>query len=589
MTDSDSVYNAVEGGGPALPAPFIESFFSDDYTPDPDNDPTLHNDGQKDGQYVKNWECNPPKSAPPKNNLVHGLATFYSNGSKYIFGSASKDADNGTNYLGLWLFLDPDVGCTPNYAPDGTFLGANANGLFGGNHVDGDWLLISDYTNGGGVASFNAYRWNDPDYRACLDAPGGTKSSCASLLENGDEVLGHYDFDNPGHCLSGGKGNGPDPTAAISHTNQADECGPVYTSIDCNSGTTTGDVEVICATTNTETFGSVTAAWTVLNNNGGGGDLLDPPTYFEFAIDIGDLVENPPTELGYEGQQFCGGKFMIESRTSAELFGASLKDYILSDFRVCGDLKVVKITDPAEDPPTTDFDFTVTQDPDGAATDITGEADPTNTLGDGEYFEITDLAVGDYNVSEDHPLPTGWTLDDIQCVNDSAGAEGTDDGATGVDISLGTEKITCTFYNIKPPKLTLVKRVVNDNGGTATVNDFNVGSNAGSFSFGGGVSDGTNTLKYTSNTLTLDEGSYSLVESDVAGYSEGTWSCDGGTGLVNTFSAGSITLANGDDVTCTITNDDIAPKLKLVKNVTNDNGGTAVVGDFGISTSAPGA
>ena len=37
---------------------------------------------------------------------------------------------------------------------------------------------------------------------------------------------------------------------------------------------------------------------------------------------------------------------------------------------------------------------------------------------------------------------------------------------------------------------------------------------------------------------------------------------------------GTITLLPGDDKTCTITNDDIAPKLTLVKTVVNDNGGT---------------
>jgi hypothetical protein len=38
----------------------------------------------------------------------------------------------------------------------------------------------------------------------------------------------------------------------------------------------------------------------------------------------------------------------------------------------------------------------------------------------------------------------------------------------------------------------------------------------------------------------------------------------------------SITLANGDNATCTITNNDDAPKLTLVKTVTNDNGGSAL-------------
>ena len=37
-----------------------------------------------------------------------------------------------------------------------------------------------------------------------------------------------------------------------------------------------------------------------------------------------------------------------------------------------------------------------------------------------------------------------------------------------------------------------------------------------------------------------------------------------------------VTVALGDDITCTITNDDNAPKLTLNKVVVNDNGGTAL-------------
>ena len=47
-----------------------------------------------------------------------------------------------------------------------------------------------------------------------------------------------------------------------------------------------------------------------------------------------------------------------------------------------------------------------------------------------------------------------------------------------------------------------------------------------------------------------------------------------------------MTLDEGDDVTCTITNDDVAPTLTLVKSVTNDNGGNAGADDFGISIGA---
>jgi hypothetical protein len=47
-----------------------------------------------------------------------------------------------------------------------------------------------------------------------------------------------------------------------------------------------------------------------------------------------------------------------------------------------------------------------------------------------------------------------------------------------------------------------------------------------------------------------------------------------------------ITLTVGEEATCTITNDDIAPKLHLVKTVTNDNGGTAKPTDFILKATA---
>lgn len=134
--------------------------------------------------------------------------------------------------------------------------------------------------------------------------------------------------------------------------------------------------------------------------------------------------------------------------------------------------------------------------------------------------------------------------------------------------------------------LTIVKRVVNDNGGTATVTAFGVNTDAGLLTFDAGVADGANTLKYTSNTMALAAGSYTLRENDIAGYTEGTWSCTGATPSNNTIGAGAVTVPNGTTVVCTITNNDAQGSLTLVKRVVNDNGGIAVVGDFGITTDA---
>src|SRR2546430_8328836 len=74
----------------------------------------------------------------------------------------------------------------------------------------------------------------------------------------------------------------------------------------------------------------------------------------------------------------------------------------------------------------------------------------------------------------------------------------------------------------------------------------------------------------------LAAGQYSVEEGDHTGYTE-TKSAD---------CAG--TIAIGDTKTCTITNDDVAPKLHLRKVVTNDNGGTKTVADFTLTANGTG-
>ena len=94
--------------------------------------------------------------------------------------------------------------------------------------------------------------------------------------------------------------------------------------------------------------------------------------------------------------------------------------------------------------------------------------------------------------------------------------------------------------------LTIVKKVVNDNGGTATVSAFGLNTTAGSLTFDGGVANGTTTT-YTSQTITVVTGSYTLKENDVYGYTEGTWSCTGAAGtVVPTFNNGSVAVGKGE-------------------------------------------
>jgi hypothetical protein len=56
------------------------------------------------------------------------------------------------------------------------------------------------------------------------------------------------------------------------------------------------------------------------------------------------------------------------------------------------------------------------------------------------------------------------------------------------------------------------------------------------------------------------------VELNVAGYTEGTWGCTGAAGaVVGTFNAGSVVLANGENVTCTISNNDDPSTITIIK------------------------
>ena len=134
------------------------------------------------------------------------------------------------------------------------------------------------------------------------------------------------------------------------------------------------------------------------------------------------------------------------------------------------------------------------------------------------------------------------------------------------------QNATCTITNDdQAAHLKLVKSVVNDNGGTAQAADFTLSADGPTPISGAGMAEGD-----------VNAGSYALSETSVAGYTAGAWSCEGGS-----LEGATVTVALGQNATCTITNDDQAAHLKLVKSVVNDNGGTAQAGDFTLSADGP--
>ena len=175
------------------------------------------------------------------------------------------------------------------------------------------------------------------------------------------------------------------------------------------------------------------------------------------------------------------------------------------------------------------------------------------------------LVAGSYTVSEGAG-PANYTLSGFSGDCDSSGA---------VTVVAGQTK-TCTITNNDDtPTLKLVKVVSNNDGGDAKADDFTLSATAAApdddrnFNNAGG--SGTAKNVYANTTYTLDE-------TTLSGYTEGSWSCDGGTQVGATIS-----VPLGADVTCTITNNDDTPTLKLVKVV---SGGSAVANDFTLSATA---
>ena len=190
-------------------------------------------------------------------------------------------------------------------------------------------------------------------------------------------------------------------------------------------------------------------------------------------------------------------------------------------------------------------DFTVyVQDANGV--DVSGSPAAGSSIGTSYTLDP-----GTFTVSED--LVSGYAQASIEC-----GGQATDTVTLAAD-----QNITCIITNNDiQPQLTVIKTVINDDGGTAAASDFNIsvsGTNASPSNFAG---NGSGTA------VTLNAGAYSVSEAPVFGYS----------GSLSADCSGSIAI--GEEKTCTITNDDIAPTLTLVKTVVNDNGGSLGVSDF---------
>jgi len=259
------------------------------------------------------------------------------------------------------------------------------------------------------------------------------------------------------------------------------------------------------------------------------------------------------------GQCVNFGSAYLKSRSS-QSFESKMKDFIAPApifISNCGKVVIHKDTVPNV---ASDFSFTTTGTGlSSFSLDDDGDATLSNTK------TFVDLLPGAYSVTE--AAAAGYDLTSLTCTA-TTGSSGTRSGLTStVNISVVAGSIVdCTFVNTQQPAhLNVIKNVINDNGGTSTSSDFVINVDAD-----GATPDSFLGLESPGISVTLNAGSFSVTETEHSGYLASYVGCSG-------------TIAPGETKTCTITNNDQPPGLKVIKHVINDNGGTKTADDFTIN------
>ncbi|NPV57244.1 MAG: VWA domain-containing protein, partial [Anaerolineae bacterium] len=297
----------------------------------------------------------------------------------------------------------------------------------------------------------------------------------------------------------------------------------------------------ICTITNDDQPATLIVKKMLINDNGGGRHVDDftfsvnggAPVAFEAdgqnnqTVPAGTYTITEPAVDGYStGYENCSGVVIPP--------GGSATCTITNDDQV-GTLivKKVVVNDDGGALGAADFSFSV-----NGGAPVSFESDGQNDL---------TVPAGTYSITE--PAVAGYAASYDNCAD--------------VVVPNGGSA-TCTITNDdQPATLTLVKTVVNNNGGGLDANDFPA------FIDGNPVSWNT--------PVSLPGGAtYTASETVQAGYTAGVWGGD-------CAADGTVSLAVGDSKTCTITNDDQAGTLIVKKVVVNDDGGALGAADFSFS------
>jgi len=340
--------------------------------------------------------------------------------------------------------------------------------------------------------------------------------------------------------------------------------------------------QTVCTIINDDIAPTLTLAKTVVNDNGG--ILAD--TDFSLSVDSSPVTSGVATTVaantailiseldvdGYaEGTWACTDANGLTSTLPAA--GLATGESIVLESG--SDVTCSIVNDDIA--PTLTLAKTVTNDDGGdlAIIDFDISIDATEVASGSVNTVLANTAITISELDIDGYTEGAWACTDANGLTSGLPTAGV---ATGESITLASgSDVTCAISNDDiAPTLTLTKTLINDNGGLNSIVDFDLSV------------DGTVVLNGTSSTV-LANTPIVISELDLDGYTEGTWACTDANSLTTglptagTATGQSITLEPGSDVSCAITNDDVAPSLTLVKVLTNDDGGDKTIADFDIA------
>ena len=255
--------NAINGGAPGEDWDNVflgtDSADASVFVNDGEGPTIFEQGGSKDDLDTTNW-LHKNGSSPDKDELLNAYAARY--GDVLYFG-ADRTANNGDAVMGFWFFQQE--------------VTAQPNGTFGpGQHEDGDLLILSDFTGGGGTVTIRVFRWN---------GPGGSIPGSGAINGTLDQIAG-----------------------------------AANTPADCVGPPSVGANDNFCATVNTN---EETAPWPFDPKVGRPG-FFQRGEFYEGGIDLNAVG------LG----DACFASFLAETRSSTSV-DSQLKDFVGGAFERC--------------------------------------------------------------------------------------------------------------------------------------------------------------------------------------------------------------------------------------------------------------